>query len=59
MTQPDRLLTAAEVAEKLRVHQTTVSRWVRDGRLQAMKTPGGHLRFHRADVDELLETTTT
>ncbi len=54
MTQPDTLLTAAEVADELRVHVSTVSRWVRDRRITAIKLPGGHLRFRRADVDALM-----
>ena len=32
----------------------TVSRWAKLGLLPAIKTPGGRLRFRRADVDEFL-----
>lgn len=59
MTQPDTLLTAAEVADELRVHVSTVSRWVRDNRIAAIKLPGGHLRFRRADVDALIAASPT
>lgn len=48
-------MTAAEVADAAKVTRTTVSRWVRDGSLPAIRLPGGRtLRFRRADVDALL-----
>src|SRR4051812_34980387 len=48
------LLTPREVAEKLGVRVTTVGRWARIGVLKpAARTPGGHRRFDRADVQAL------
>lgn len=48
------LLTTQEVAEQMRVHVSTVARWVKEGHLAAFRTPGGTLRFRQADVDALL-----
>jgi excisionase family DNA binding protein len=42
----DRLLTIAEVAERLRVNEETVRRWVRAGRLTAVM-PGGRKAGYR------------
>jgi excisionase family DNA binding protein len=52
-TAPDEapdLLTTTEVAVLARVTRATVARWARDGRLRHSSTPGGRLRFARADV---------
>ena len=41
-------LTKAEVAERLRVHEHTVARYIRRGLLEAVKTtdtPHGHVRI--------------
>jgi excisionase family DNA binding protein len=54
MTDSD-LLTPGEVAAIFRVDAKTVSRWARTGRLACIRTIGGHRRFHRADVQALLE----
>lgn len=53
---PERLLSTADVARRFDVTPSTVSRWVKRGRLAAIKTPGGTLRFRRADIDALLDT---
>jgi excisionase family DNA binding protein len=46
----DDLLTPAEVAAILFVDPKTVTRWARAGKLDAIRTPGGHRRYLRADV---------
>jgi excisionase family DNA binding protein len=51
----EELLTTAEVAQMLRVSKATISRWVRDGELQAIRLPRGTYRFRRQDVEKLLE----
>lgn len=50
------LLTVAEVAGLCRVSEMTVTRWVADKRLPAVRLPGmrGWYRFRRSDVDALL-----
>lgn len=58
MRSDDELLTTAEVANRCRVSRMTVSRWVTDGKLHAIRLPGGRsLRFRAADVDAILEPT--
>ncbi len=48
------LLTISEVADRLRVSQRTVHRYVTDGHLAALRTPGGGLRFRDFDVEAVL-----
>ena len=46
--------TAGELAELLRVHVTTVRRWIVRGELRAMRLPGGGLyRIASEEVDRL------
>lgn len=51
---PDDLLTSAEVADLARISRATIGRAVKKGRLTPLRTPGGHFRFRRSDVDALL-----
>lgn len=51
----DRLLTPSEVAEKFRVNPKTVTRWARAGKLNAIRTLGGHRRFRESEVNRCLE----
>lgn len=48
------LLTPGEVAALFRVDPKTVTRWGHAGKLVSVKTPGGHHRFRRSDVEALL-----
>lgn len=48
------LMLAAELAETLRVHPKTVTRWAKRGLIRSVRTPGGHVRFYRTDVADLL-----
>ncbi|MDD7812592.1 excisionase family DNA-binding protein [Mycobacterium sp. CSUR Q5927] len=50
----DDLLTTAEVAELAKISKITVTRAVKAGRITPLRTPGGHFRFRRGDVDALL-----
>ena len=56
-SQEDRLLTPREVAELFGVRTTTIARWVREGRLNSLLTPGGHRRYHLPEVRALLNST--
>jgi excisionase family DNA binding protein len=47
-------LTRAEVAELLGVSANTVARWAREGRIPCHRTLGGHRRFSRQVVDDLM-----
>lgn len=50
----ERLLTPAEVAALVFVDPKTVSRWARKGKIPSTRTPGGHRRFRRSDVQALM-----
>lgn len=47
----DKLLTPAEVAALLHVDVRTVTRWARTGKLRSIRTPGGHRRYSRAEIE--------
>ena len=49
----DELMTPAEVAEFFGVPVKTVTHWASSGRLSSVRTPGGHRRYHRTDVEAL------
>lgn len=49
-----RLLKPSEVAERLGVDSGTVGRYIREKRLPAIYTAGGHHRVYEADVDSFL-----
>lgn len=53
--QPDELLKLTEIARLMGVRRATVARWVRDGRLPAVQTPGGHWRVRSSEVDAMLK----
>ena len=53
----DSLLSVRAAADLLGVHVDTVRRWTSDGRLAETRTPGGHRRIARADVEALLAGT--
>ena len=46
----DQLLTPGEVAAILFVDPKTVTRWARAGKLDSVRTPGGHRRYLKTDV---------
>lgn len=48
------LITTPQAAQLLGVTPTTIKRWVEDGRLRCLRTPGGHRRFDRSDVQRFL-----
>lgn len=50
----DPLLTPGEVAKLFRVDARTVTRWAAAGRLDTIRTPGGHRRFRAGQVYALL-----
>jgi excisionase family DNA binding protein len=47
-------LKSSEVAEIFDVNSSTVSLWVKKGRIKPHKTLGGNFRFLRTDVERLL-----
>jgi excisionase family DNA binding protein len=50
----DELMTPGEVAMLFRVDPKTVARWAAAGRLDSVRTPGGHRRFRKSEVRALL-----
>ena len=53
------LLTARDVAERLGVSAETVLRWVRDGKLPAIKLPGGAIRVREDEIEAWLKERAT
>lgn len=56
---PEPLLTPAEVANIFRVDPKTVTRWARGGKLNSIRTLGGHRRYVKSEVEALLQHSTT
>jgi len=54
MTDRKELMTPSEVAKVLRVDAKTVTRWAERGLVRSIKTPGGHNRFYRIDIDAIV-----
>ena len=48
-------LTLGQAAKYLGVAQSTLRKWTDSGRVPAFKTPGGHRRYRRRDLDSFLE----
>lgn len=48
------LLTPSEVAKMFHVDTKTVTRWAQAGKLSYMRTLGGHRRYSRDEVQDLL-----
>ena len=57
MTGP--LLTARQVGELLGYSPGTVLRWTRQGKLPALKLPGGAIRYREDELERWLETHST
>lgn len=55
-SDPEVLLTPAEVASLFRVDPKTVTRWAKAGKLTAIRTLGGHRRYRASEVNALLNT---
>lgn len=49
------LLTPAEVAAAFRVDPKTVTRWAKAGKLNSIRTLGGHRRYLEAEVRAILD----
>jgi excisionase family DNA binding protein len=47
--------TTDEVAELLRVHPTTVRRWIASGRVRAIRLPGGNYRLTTEHLADLIQ----
>lgn len=54
MSDDEKLLTVAQVADQLQVHPETVRVWIRSGELEAMDI-GGEYRISRADLNDFIQ----
>jgi excisionase family DNA binding protein len=52
----DSLLTSYQVGTLLQVNPSSINKWVKDGRIPAFRTPGGHRRIRAADLVHFLVT---
>ena len=52
--KPSHFYTKKEVAAKFGVAEDTVAKWAYLKKIPSMKTVGGHYRFPREQIDELL-----
>ena len=50
-----RLLTPSEVAALFRVDPKTVTRWAQQGKLNSIRTLGGHRRYSEAEIQQFLD----
>ena len=46
-------ITVKDIAEYCLVSDVTVRRWIKDGKLSAMKLPSGHYRTSTAGIQRL------
>lgn len=53
-TNQSKLLTTGEVARYCDVSTNAVKKWIRNGRLKAFRTPGGHFRVDSEDFRDFL-----
>jgi excisionase family DNA binding protein len=54
---PSSLLTPAEVAAAFRVDPKTVTRWAKSGKLNSIRTLGGHRRYLASEIAAKLSDT--
>ena len=52
---PDDWLTLGQAAKYLGVAQSTMRKWTDSGRVSTFKTPGGHRRYRRSELDQFLD----
>ena len=48
-------LTLGQAATYVGVAQSTMRKWTDSGRVSSFKTPGGHRRYRRSDLDQFLD----
>jgi excisionase family DNA binding protein len=49
-------LTLSDASKLLGVHPSTLRQWCDEGRITAFRTPGGHRRFSRVEVERFLSS---
>ena len=56
MANTSEWVSLGEAAEIIGVHPATIRNWAERGELPCRRTPGGHRRFRRSDLEQWLET---
>ncbi len=51
------LFTAREIADAVKVQESTVTTWARSGKIESVTLPSGHRRFRRDVIDAILTGT--
>ncbi len=54
MSQSSEWVSLGEAAQIIGVHPATIRNWAEQGELPFRRTPGGHRRFRRADLEQWL-----
>lgn len=54
MAHDDDLMTVAQAAEHVGVHERTMRKWIADGEVPAMRFRGRFLRVRRGDADKMI-----
>jgi len=55
MERKERMLRSGEVAEVLGVDRHTVVKWIKEGRIRAIRLPSGRYRIPESEVKKILE----
>ncbi len=55
--QEQEWLSLSEASKLLGVHPATLRQWSDEGKVHTFRTPGGHRRFSRAELDHMLHVT--
>ncbi len=50
----DKIFSISEAAEYLGVSALTLRKWEAQAKVRAFRTPGGHRRFRKSDLDVIL-----
>lgn len=55
VVSPERLMTSHEAASFIQMNPSTINKWVKEGRIKAFRTPGGHRRITVGDFVDFLQ----
>lgn len=55
--QEQEWLTLSDASKLLGVHPATLRQWSDEGKVRIFRTPGGHRRFSRSDIERMLQVT--
>ncbi len=55
MERRERMLRSGEVTEILGVDRHTVVKWIKEGKIKAIKLPSGRYRIPESEVKKILE----